>query len=285
MPCTGSLKSGDSIMLSCLSPRRPCCGPKAAVILMSPQAASASSECVRSAVTEAGCASSATRRPASGARKAGSAIRRSMPNFMTARPEKIHAQNSRRDGSPACRADAPTPNRTCGRSGPRSAPTDRDATRRRVASPAGDPAPARLAMCSESGPDRTSIGGRADLGRHAHAAAVAVEPIGRPLRRRRKVEFVIRRPRRGADKGLEAGVLPKLVRARGRHDGRQADVADLAGHDIGQHQTICARPGNLHFDARRAKQRESGWSLNTWCMSAFYRSDRWCHMGQRLKGH
>jgi hypothetical protein len=42
----------------------------------------ASSECVRSAVTEAGCASSATRRPASGARKAGSAIRRSMPNFM-----------------------------------------------------------------------------------------------------------------------------------------------------------------------------------------------------------
>ncbi len=57
MPCTGSLKFGDSTMLSCLSPRRPCCGPKAAAILTSPHAASASSECVRSAVTEAGCAS------------------------------------------------------------------------------------------------------------------------------------------------------------------------------------------------------------------------------------
>ena len=33
MPCTGSVKSGDSTMLSCLSPRSPCCGPKAAVRL------------------------------------------------------------------------------------------------------------------------------------------------------------------------------------------------------------------------------------------------------------
>ena len=32
MPCTGSRKSGDSTMLSCLSPRRPCCGPNAAVM-------------------------------------------------------------------------------------------------------------------------------------------------------------------------------------------------------------------------------------------------------------
>ena len=31
MPCTGSMKSADSTMLSCLSPRSPCCGPKAAV--------------------------------------------------------------------------------------------------------------------------------------------------------------------------------------------------------------------------------------------------------------
>ena len=81
------VKSGDSIMLSCLSPRSPCCGPKAAASLMSPQAASASSECIRSAVTEAGCASSATRRPASGARSAGSPISRSMPNFIIAKPE------------------------------------------------------------------------------------------------------------------------------------------------------------------------------------------------------
>jgi hypothetical protein len=78
------MKSGDSIMLSCLSPRRPCCGPKAAVIFRSPHAANASSECVRSGVTEAGWASNAMRLPLSGARKVGSVISRSMPNFMVA---------------------------------------------------------------------------------------------------------------------------------------------------------------------------------------------------------
>ena len=97
MPCTGSWKSGDSTMLSCLSPRRPCCGPKAAVSLMSPQAKSASSECVRSCVTEAGCASKATRRPASGARSAPSARSRSMPNFMVAEAYSAH---SRASGNP-----------------------------------------------------------------------------------------------------------------------------------------------------------------------------------------
>ena len=97
MPCTGSWKSGDSTMLSCLSPRRPCCGPKAAASLTSPQAASASSECVRSCVTEAGCASKATRRPASGARSAPSARSRSMPNFMVAEAYSAH---SRASGNP-----------------------------------------------------------------------------------------------------------------------------------------------------------------------------------------
>src|SRR6187455_204278 len=81
MPCTGSWKSGDSIMLSCLSPRRPCCGPNAAVSL-TPAATSASSECARPAVTDAGCASSATRLPASGLRNALSASSRSIPNFI-----------------------------------------------------------------------------------------------------------------------------------------------------------------------------------------------------------
>ena len=41
-------------MLSCLSPRSPCWGRKAALSLMSGRAARASSEWVRSAVTEAG---------------------------------------------------------------------------------------------------------------------------------------------------------------------------------------------------------------------------------------
>src|SRR5438105_4035438 len=78
MPCTGSLKSGVSIMLSCLSPRRPCCGPNAAARLKSPNAASASSECVRFSVTDAGWATRATRLPASDARSDVSASRRSI---------------------------------------------------------------------------------------------------------------------------------------------------------------------------------------------------------------
>ena len=53
-----------------------------AVSFTSLHAPSASSECVRSRVTEAGCASRATRRPLSGARNFGSAMSRSIPNFM-----------------------------------------------------------------------------------------------------------------------------------------------------------------------------------------------------------
>ena len=109
MRCIGSLKSGDSIMLSCLSPRRPCCGPNAATSLMSSQAARASSECVRSAVTEAGCASSATRLPRAARASAGSAIRRSMPNFMVLRCQILRRQSNRHGGNPACPADAPGP--------------------------------------------------------------------------------------------------------------------------------------------------------------------------------
>src|ERR1051325_361287 len=111
MPCTGSLKSGDSIMLSCLSPRRPCCGPKAALILISLHEANASSVCVRSFVTEAGCASKATRLPPSGARREGSLRSRSTPNCMTTRPEELHRQNHPDDESPASPAGVPKPSK------------------------------------------------------------------------------------------------------------------------------------------------------------------------------
>ena len=63
MPCTGSSKSADSTMLSCLSPRRPCCGPKAAVSWTSPQRRERIEGMRQLRVTEAGCASSARARP------------------------------------------------------------------------------------------------------------------------------------------------------------------------------------------------------------------------------
>src|SRR5258706_7220525 len=49
---------------------------------MSPSEASASSECCIPSVTEAGCASRAHLRPASGARSLGSARKRSIPSFI-----------------------------------------------------------------------------------------------------------------------------------------------------------------------------------------------------------
>ena len=92
---------------------------------------------------------------------------------------------------------------------------------------------------------------RVDLRRHAHAAAVAAESICRPLCRRSKVEFVISGMWRSTDKCLEAGMLPKPVFARGGHDRRHADVAHIAGHDIGQHQTIGAPTRDANLDLCR----------------------------------
>lgn len=56
---------------------------------------------------------------------------------------------------------------------------------------------------------------RTDFGRGTHAAAIVVEPIGRPLCRRREIELDIGRRRIGTDECFEAGMAPKLVGARG----------------------------------------------------------------------
>ena len=93
--------------------------------------------------------------------------------------------------------------------------------------------------------------GRADLGRNTHPASVAAEPICRPLCRGRKVEFVIRGVRRNTDECLEAGVPPKLIGTRGRHDGRYAQIAYFAGHEIAQQQTAGAWTRDVHFDVCR----------------------------------
>ena len=59
----------------------PCCGPKAAVRLISGKAAKASNAWVKSAVTEAGCASNAMRLPAKGLRSSTDSSKRSKPNL------------------------------------------------------------------------------------------------------------------------------------------------------------------------------------------------------------
>lgn len=93
--------------------------------------------------------------------------------------------------------------------------------------------------------------GRADLRRDTHPASVAAEPIGGPRGRGREVELVVRGARSGADECLEAGLLPKLMAARRRGHGRQAQLADVAVEDVGQQQTAGAWSRNVHVDARR----------------------------------
>src|SRR5712671_1857392 len=56
---------------------------------MSSSAASASRECRKSAVTEAGCASSAILRPRSAARSRGASMKRSIPNFIEDESERF----------------------------------------------------------------------------------------------------------------------------------------------------------------------------------------------------
>src|SRR5688500_7984312 len=98
MPYFGSVSSAVSTMLSCLSPLIPCCCPNAAVTLI-PAAISASRLCTRSSVTEAGCATSATRLPSRGLRSADSASRRSIPNFIAQEPSNARCRKRHREAS------------------------------------------------------------------------------------------------------------------------------------------------------------------------------------------
>ena len=43
-------------------------------------------------------------------------------------------------------------------------------------------------------------------------------------------------------------MLPKLIRTRGRHDRRQAQIAYFAGHGIGQQQTAGVWTRDVHVD-------------------------------------
>src|SRR5882762_3618410 len=131
-----------------------------------------------------------------------------MPNFMVVRLRQAHTQSNRNDENPVCPADAPAPSRICARWFPRSPPRDRDAMPHRSASSTS------LARLAARRARLHCDVGRADLVCNAHPPSVAAEPVGRPLHRGRKVELVIAGALRRTDKGLEAGVLPKLIAAR-----------------------------------------------------------------------
>src|SRR5262249_27568245 len=65
-----------------------------------------------------------------------------------------------------------------------------------------------------------------DIIHRLHAAAIAVEAIGRPLSRRREIELAIALA--GTDKRLETGVLPESVYAQRGGRRRDQNIPDLA---------------------------------------------------------
>src|SRR6266702_6617968 len=213
MPCTGSEKSGDSIMLSCLSPRRPCWGPKAAVNFKSFRFERASSECVRSRVTDAGCARSATRLPASGLRSAGSSSSRSIPNFIELQRERFAVVEIRLAGR--------MPERPVGQRAAFVLDDRRQADRKTSAVSQAVEAYAPLdlepACGAAHGNARIQL-----LVRERNAVAIALKRVRGPLARGREIEFVVPGQAFAADEYLAAGVLPQPVGATRRTRRRNA---------------------------------------------------------------
>src|SRR5688500_1707415 len=229
MRCSGSLKSGDSIMLSCLSPRRPCCGPNAAVSF-TPAAARASSECTRPALTDAGWASSATRRPASGLRKPGSSSSRSMPNFIELQSEGVAVGEV---GLSRRMAQRPVRRRAVG---------FLDHRRQAKAQFAcGWMKDARFQF-----QDRVSAlqGDFRIRRRQRHALAVALEAVRRPLARRREIEFLVSLTGGRGDEQLAAGVLPEALADARRARLRVAIALEVDFEAVGALHAVfgCARP-------------------------------------------
>src|SRR3979490_1322225 len=196
MWCTGSVKSGDSIMLSCLSPRSPCCALNARTSERSSSAASASSECTRSRVTDAGCASSAKRRPASDFRSARSSSRRSIPNFIDFRGERIGVVEIRLAGRVL--------ERPIGKSAVLVFHYRRKRQRQRRSV---DPYKGvELQLFPAATPANAGI----QFPIHERrAVAIARERVRGPLARGREIEFVVAGQALAGDEDFAAGVLPE----------------------------------------------------------------------------
>src|SRR5438128_6622928 len=238
-------------MLSCLSPRSPGCGPKAAVSLMSERPARASSECTSSRVTDAGCASSATRLPASGRRSLRSLTSRSIPNCI----------ELQRKGARVVEVGlaARVLERPVRQAATRFFNDHRQAKRQR----------------------RPHIGGRRDS-REIHerveiepryarldsdlrvqgfvgecrALAVSGERISGPFPRRREIEFMVSLRALLPHEELAAGVAPELPADARRTGGRNAQRRDLAVNRVVQRQFSLAGSGRagghgVYLTARR----------------------------------
>ena len=249
MPCTGSVKSGDSTMLSCLSPRRPCCGPNAAASSTSGSAASASSACVEIARHGRGMreqrdalAAQALAQRARSEQPIEAELHRALPSSSTAKPAAswksgFFARVLQRAVRAAARAvlddgreaDAPRP--WC--VGER---TDFYGGRHM-----------KLVGRLRHGNRR----GRRELER-PHPLPVAVERVRCPLRRRREIELEVARPLRRRDERLEARVLPQSLSALRSPPMRERELRHVAREPINEAQR---RAASFELRARCDRER------------------------------
>src|SRR5262249_10987925 len=213
----GATKSGDSIMLSCLSPRSPCWGPNAAVRRSPLVAASASTEWVRSAVTDAGCASNPSRLPASGRRSAASASSRSIPNLiptpdLASALRSLHPQRERLGVMEVGRASGMSERPVGSAAAPGfddrgdREPEPRAPVRGRQRIERDDRIELET-VCGAAHGDRWRERGVVE----PTAVSVSGERVRGPGARGGEVELVIGRAHLAGDEALEAGVLPQAL--------------------------------------------------------------------------
>src|SRR6185503_6829348 len=230
-------------MLSCLSPRSPCWGPNAAASF-TPACGSASSEWTSSRVTEAGCASSATRRPPSGLRSARSPTSRSMPNFIELQREGRRLVKVRLAGRMPQR---PVRERAAGIFDHRRQP-DPEFSRVPLAHAGLELEPSRLA------PDANPrIGAR-----ERAALAIARERVGRPLAGGRKVVFVVATLSLARDEDLAAGVLPQSFGRTRRAPRGNAQPVDIAVEQVSELQLPVDGSVEKNLDAAQRRARCGG---------------------------
>ena len=188
--------------------------------------------------------------PFSGARRAGSASRRSMPNFMGPPLQKLIDEPGLMMEVRLARRMRQRPVR-CAAAGL--------VDHRRKAEPPGGVAGklGRAAQVPEHA-QRKALAGRFNIDarcghriQRGHVAPIAAEAIGRPFARRREVELHVGLAARRANKGLEAGVPPEFIRSRGHGARRDDEIPDPAGHPIGQGKMRGVRPGGGHVDRDR----------------------------------
>ena len=255
MPWAGSRKSGDSTMLSCLSPRSPCWGPKAADNVTSSSAAIASSECVRSAVTDAGCASRATRRPLSGPSQL-----RFGQKPVDAELHHVLARSISRTNPAATvevgflRAVRERPVRHLS---VQVLDDGREPDQQRAVAGQGEQ---RLER--NDGLERHPVLRDADrdarrcrIGERDHPVAIGREAVRGPLGGRREIELAVGKRALSADEGLEAGVLPQPVRLPRLGGLRQGERVHVTVEKVPEPQAAVRRGPEFDVDVTHGRGR------------------------------